>query len=77
MPAPTRPTLEAIAREASVSLSTVSKVLNGRPGVSAATRRRVEDLLHDSGYARRGWMPSAARRWSWSSRTWRASGPSR
>lgn len=54
MPAPSRPTLEAIAREASVSLSTVSKVLNGRPGVSAATRRRVEDLLHDSGYARRG-----------------------
>ncbi|RDV44373.1 LacI family transcriptional regulator [Leifsonia sp. ku-ls] len=54
MPAPTRPTLEAIAREASVSLSTVSKVLNGRPGVSAATRRRVEELLHDSGYARRG-----------------------
>lgn len=54
MPAPTRPTLEAIAREASVSLSTVSKVLNGRPGVSAVTRRRVEELLHDSGYARRG-----------------------
>ncbi|MFP3464261.1 LacI family DNA-binding transcriptional regulator [Leifsonia sp. SIMBA_070] len=54
MPAPSRPTLEAIAREASVSLSTVSKVLNGRPGVSTATRRRVEDLLHDSGYARRG-----------------------
>jgi LacI family xylobiose transport system transcriptional regulator len=54
MPAPARPTLEAIAREASVSLSTVSKVLNGRPGVSAATRRRVEELLHGSGYARRG-----------------------
>jgi LacI family xylobiose transport system transcriptional regulator len=54
MPPASRPTLEAIAREASVSLSTVSKVLNGRPGVSAQTRRRVEDLLHDSGYARRG-----------------------
>lgn len=54
MTAPARPTLEAIAREASVSLSTVSKVLNGRPGVSTATRRRVEELLHDSGYARRG-----------------------
>lgn len=37
-----------------MALSTVSKVLNGRPGVSPATRRRVEDLLHDSGYARRG-----------------------
>jgi LacI family xylobiose transport system transcriptional regulator len=54
MSAPARPTLDAIAREASVSLSTVSKVLNGRPGVSSATRRRVEELLHDSGYARRG-----------------------
>ena len=54
MAAPARPTLDAIAREASVSLSTVSKVLNGRPGVSPSTRRRVEDLLHDSGYARRG-----------------------
>ncbi|MGN7799343.1 LacI family DNA-binding transcriptional regulator [Leifsonia sp. 22587] len=54
MPGPTRPTLEAIAREASVSLATVSKVLNGRPGVAPSTRRRVEDLLHDSGYARRG-----------------------
>lgn len=50
----TRPTLDAIARDASVSLSTVSKVLNGRPGVSPETRRRVEELLHDSGYARRG-----------------------
>ncbi len=49
-----RPTLEAIARSAAVSLSTVSKVLNGRPGVSTATRSRVERLLHDSGYARRG-----------------------
>ncbi|MGN6761664.1 MAG: LacI family DNA-binding transcriptional regulator [Leifsonia sp.] len=50
----TRPTLDAIAREASVSLSTVSKVLNGRPGVSPETRRRVEELLHESGYARPG-----------------------
>jgi LacI family xylobiose transport system transcriptional regulator len=52
-----RPTLEAIARRAAVSLSTVSKVLNGRPGVSAETRGRVEQLLHDSGYARRGLDP--------------------
>lgn len=54
LPVPGRPTLEAIARAANVSLSTVSKVLNGRPGVSDATRRRVEELLLDSGYARRG-----------------------
>uniref|UniRef100_A0A942SY75 LacI family DNA-binding transcriptional regulator n=1 Tax=Neobacillus citreus TaxID=2833578 RepID=A0A942SY75_9BACI len=49
-----RPTLAAIAQQASVSLATVSKVLNGRPGVSSATRAIVEDLLAASGYARRG-----------------------
>ncbi|CAM5495215.1 LacI family DNA-binding transcriptional regulator [Leifsonia shinshuensis] len=54
---PSRPTLDAIAQRAAVSLSTVSKVLNGRPGVSAPTRARVEELLHDSGYARRGALP--------------------
>ncbi len=40
-----------------MSLSTASKVLNGRPGVSTATRQRVEELLRDSGYARRGLDP--------------------
>ncbi|WP_158862449.1 LacI family DNA-binding transcriptional regulator [Leifsonia sp. AG29] len=49
-----RPTLAAIAARAAVSLSTVSKVLNGRPGISPETRARVEELLADSGYARRG-----------------------
>ncbi|MEU1970825.1 LacI family DNA-binding transcriptional regulator [Microbacterium sp. NPDC019599] len=49
-----RPTLEAIAHEASVSLSTVSKVLNGRPGVSPKTRARVETLLQEMRYAKRG-----------------------
>lgn len=53
-PTLSRPTLESIAREASVSMSTVSKVLNGRPGVSAQTRGLVEELLFRSGYARRG-----------------------
>ena len=41
----TRVTLADIAREADVSLSTISKVLNGRSDVSAATRDRVEGLL--------------------------------
>jgi LacI family xylobiose transport system transcriptional regulator len=53
-PTPSRPTLESIARDASVSVSTVSKVLNGRRGVSSPTRRAVEELLAHSGYARRG-----------------------
>jgi LacI family xylobiose transport system transcriptional regulator len=35
-------------------MSTVSKVLNGRNGVSDATRARVEVLLHSHGYNRRG-----------------------
>jgi DNA-binding LacI/PurR family transcriptional regulator/GrpB-like predicted nucleotidyltransferase (UPF0157 family) len=52
-----RPTLDAIARQASVSLATVSKVLNGRPGVSDPTRERVERLLAASGYAQRDTPP--------------------
>ena len=52
-----RPTLESIARRASVSPATVSKVLNGRPGVSGPTRERVEHLLAASGYAQRDTPP--------------------
>jgi LacI family xylobiose transport system transcriptional regulator len=46
-------TLSRVAHDASVSMSTVSKVLNGRAGVSDATRARVEELLHSHGYNRR------------------------
>ncbi|HEY0247079.1 MAG TPA: LacI family DNA-binding transcriptional regulator [Gryllotalpicola sp.] len=49
-----RATLSRIAAEAAVSMSTVSKVLNGRSGVSDETRARIETLLHDHGYNRRG-----------------------
>jgi LacI family xylobiose transport system transcriptional regulator len=48
-----RITLADIAGEAGVSLATVSKVLNGRADVSAATRARVEQLLAGYGYLRR------------------------
>src|SRR4051812_23413771 len=48
-----RVTLAAVAEEAGVSLSTISKVLNGRPDVSAATRGRVEGMLAQHGYLRR------------------------
>ncbi|GMA90236.1 hypothetical protein GCM10025869_07650 [Homoserinibacter gongjuensis] len=51
--APRRVTLAQVADEAGVSLSTISKVLNGRPDVSAATRGRVEALLAEHGYLRR------------------------
>lgn len=48
-----RVTLSDVAAEAGVSLATISKVLNGRPDVSAATRARVEELLARHGYQRR------------------------
>ena len=50
-------TIAQIARHAGVSVSTVSKVLNGREDVSPATRARVRGLLTDSGYKRRGAGP--------------------
>ena len=40
-----RATLATIAAEAGVSMPTVSKVVNGRPDVAAATRVRVERIL--------------------------------
>jgi LacI family xylobiose transport system transcriptional regulator len=51
-------TLADIAREAGVSAPTVSKVLNGRSDVAAATRERVEDLLRAHGYRRRAGTPA-------------------
>ncbi len=49
----TRITITAIAREAGVSVPTVSRVVNGRSDVSPRTRERVEDLLRKRGYRRR------------------------
>jgi DNA-binding LacI/PurR family transcriptional regulator len=55
MPAPTASgpsasTLTGIAAEAGVSVSTVSKVLNGRTDVAPATRERIGALLRRHGY---------------------------
>ncbi|MDT9686662.1 LacI family DNA-binding transcriptional regulator [Streptomyces sp. TRM76323] len=50
-------TITAIAREAGVSVPTVSRVVNGRSDVSPATRARVEDLLREHGYRRRPAAP--------------------
>lgn len=50
---PTRPvTIAVIARSAGVSIPTVSKVINGRSGVAADTRARVEAALSEHGYRR-------------------------
>lgn len=42
--------LREIAKQAGVSLTTVSLVLNGKPGISSETRERVKDLLRQNGY---------------------------
>ena len=51
--------LSSIAREAGVSLSTVSKVVHRRRDVGAATRERVEQLLNKRGFVR-PWDPDPA-----------------
>lgn len=43
-------TISYIAETAGVSVPTVSKVINGRAGVSAGTRARVEALINEYGY---------------------------
>ncbi|MBQ1053096.1 LacI family DNA-binding transcriptional regulator [Micromonospora sp. C51] len=50
---PLRPvTIAAIAESAGVSVPTVSKVINGRSGVAAQTRARVEAAINQHGYRR-------------------------
>jgi DNA-binding LacI/PurR family transcriptional regulator len=45
-------TIAYIAESAGVSVPTVSKVINGRSGVSADTRARIEELINRHGYRR-------------------------
>jgi LacI family transcriptional regulator len=47
-----RPTVNDIAREADVSLATVDRVLNMRPGVREKTIRAVHDAIDRLGYVR-------------------------
>ncbi|MET9760891.1 LacI family DNA-binding transcriptional regulator [Streptomyces sp. NPDC006372] len=47
---PAAVTIAYIAESAGVSVPTVSKVLNGRSGVSDETRARIEELIHRYGY---------------------------
>ncbi|SMH38387.1 transcriptional regulator, LacI family [Rathayibacter oskolensis] len=46
-------TLAQIAEAAGVSIPTVSRVLNGKPGISPLKRNEIEQLIEDLGYARR------------------------
>lgn len=43
-------TLKDIARKAGVSRSTVSRVINNHPNVSKAARKRVTDIIRETGY---------------------------
>ena len=52
-----RVTMAVIAREAGVSVPTVSKVLNGRRDVAAETRQRVEEVIRERNYLRRAARP--------------------
>ncbi|MHB1319107.1 MAG: LacI family DNA-binding transcriptional regulator [Anaerolineae bacterium] len=47
---PDRVTIADVAREVGVSMMTISRVINGRDDVSAATRQRVLDAIERMGY---------------------------
>src|SRR5918997_7112935 len=49
-----KPTMAEIAAIAGVSKPTVSKVMNGQPGVAPRTRERVEHVIAERGYVRHG-----------------------
>lgn len=49
-PRPGRATIGDVAERAGVSIATVSRVVNGRYGVSAATLERVREVIADLGY---------------------------
>ena len=56
-----RPTVHDIAKEAGVSLATVDRVLNARPGVRAKTIARVNDAVSRLGYVRDTYAANLAR----------------
>ena len=47
-----KPTIRDVAKEAGVSVATVSRVLNNKPDAANETRKRVEDAITKLGYAR-------------------------
>jgi LacI family transcriptional regulator len=47
-----KPTVNDIARVAGVSLATIDRVLNARPGVRGVTIKRVNDAIQQLGYVR-------------------------
>ncbi len=47
-----RPTMKDVASRAGVALKTVSRVVNGEPGVTPETARRVQGAIDDLGFRR-------------------------
>ncbi|MEU3074969.1 LacI family DNA-binding transcriptional regulator [Streptomyces laurentii] len=47
-----RPTMKDVAARAGVGLKTVSRVVNGEPGVTADTERRVQEAIASLGFRR-------------------------
>jgi LacI family transcriptional regulator len=47
---PTRVTIADVAREAGVSMMTVSRVVNDKDGVSQETRQAIEEVIHKLDY---------------------------
>lgn len=47
-------TIKDIAREANVSITTVSRVLNDKPDVSEATKKKVKEIIDDLDYRPNG-----------------------
>lgn len=58
----TRPTAIDLARAAGVSLATVDRVLNARPGVRSATVEKVHKAIAELGYVRDSAAANLARR---------------
>src|SRR5262249_5734756 len=51
-------TIKEVAEAAGVSVMTVSRVLNNRPDVSAATRKRIREIIDEMGYGPKGMASS-------------------
>ncbi|MEM7290762.1 MAG: LacI family DNA-binding transcriptional regulator, partial [Pseudomonadota bacterium] len=58
----TKPTVNDIARVAGVSLATVDRVLNARPGVRSVTIEKVNKAIVDLGFVRDTAAANLARR---------------
>ena len=56
-----KPTVHDIAKEAGVSLATVDRVLNARPGVRESTIARVQEAVERLGYVRDTYAANLAR----------------